>query len=101
MLVNKQLQDLGLPPVIVRARNRHVDYYPLLEQYSKHDNHEGMTRLLALLLLESVHKRIALITSRGSSRLQTGRALRACPAMLQPTVPSARRSWPSACGTGG
>lgn len=64
MLINKQLQDVGLPPVIVRARNRHVDYYPLLDQYAKTNRHDGMTRLLALLLLESLHKRVALITSR-------------------------------------
>ena len=63
MLINKQLTDLGLPPVIVRARKRQADYYPLLEHYAKTDRHDGMTRLLALLLLESLHKRIALITS--------------------------------------
>lgn len=64
VLINKQLQDLGLPPVIVRARNRQQDYYPLLDTYAKSNAHDGMTRLLALLLLESLHKRIALITSR-------------------------------------
>ena len=64
VLVNKQLRDLGLPPVIVRARNREADYYALLAQYAKTDAHDGMTRLLALLLQESLHKRIALITSR-------------------------------------
>ncbi len=63
VLINKQLQDLALPPVIVRARNRRVDYYPLLEGYAKTDRYDGMTRLLALLLSESLHKRIALITS--------------------------------------
>lgn len=64
MLINKQLQDLGAPPVIVRARNRRADYYPILERYAKTDSHDGMTRLLALLVQESLHKRIALVTSR-------------------------------------
>lgn len=64
VLINQQLQGLGLPPVIARTRNRQVDYYPLLDRYSKTNAHDGMTRLLALLLLESLHKRIALITSR-------------------------------------
>mgnify|MGYP001217485700 CR=1 FL=1 len=64
VLINKQLQDLGLPPVIVRARNRQTDYYPVLDKYARTDDHDGMTRLLALLLLESLHKRLALITSR-------------------------------------
>lgn len=63
VLINKQLQDVGLPPVIVRARNRRSDYYPTLEEYSKKNSHDGMTRLLALLVLESLHKRIALISS--------------------------------------
>jgi len=62
MLINKQLQDFGLPPVIVRARNRRSDYYSTLEEYSKRNSHDGMTRLLALLVLESLHKRIALIS---------------------------------------
>lgn len=64
VLTNKQLHDLGLPPVIVRARNREADYYALLAQYAKTDAHDGMTRLLALLLQESLHKRIALVASR-------------------------------------
>lgn len=64
ILINKQLHDLGLPPVIVRARNRSADYYPPLDRYAKTNAHGEMTRLLALLLLESLHKRIALLTSR-------------------------------------
>lgn len=64
VLINKQLQDLGLPPVIVRSRNRQTDYYPLFARYAVADDHSGMTRLLALLVQESLHKRIVLITSR-------------------------------------
>lgn len=64
VLMNKQLQDIGLPPIIVRARNRRVDYYPVLEQYAQTNSHDAMMRLLLLLVLESLHKRIALITSR-------------------------------------
>lgn len=64
ILINQQLQDSGLPPVIVRARGRQTDYYPLLDRYARTDDYGGMTRLLALLLLESMHKRLALITSR-------------------------------------
>ena len=63
-LINKQLQDLGLPPVIVRAKGRQRDYYPMLEQYSKTDKYAGVLRLLSLLLQESLHKRIAMVTSR-------------------------------------
>ena len=64
VLITKQLRDLGLPPVIIRARNRRAEYYPLLDAYAKTGSHDGMTRLLSLLLIESLHKRIALVTSR-------------------------------------
>lgn len=63
-MINKQLQDVGLPPGIVRSRNRQTDYYPLFSRYAVANDHSGMTRLLALLLQESLHKRIALVTSR-------------------------------------
>ena len=64
VLIDAQLQGLGLPPVIVRARNRRADYYPVLAEYSRTGSHAGMTGLLALLLQESLHKRIALLRSR-------------------------------------
>lgn len=69
VLINKQLQDAGLPPVIVRAKNREREYYSLLAEYGRTDRHDGMTRLLELLLLESLHKRMALLTSRRVIRL--------------------------------
>lgn len=65
MLVNERLRDLGLPPVIVRARNREASYYAPLDRYAKTDAHDGLTRLLALLLQESLHKRIALARANG------------------------------------
>lgn len=63
VLMNHQLLQAGLPPVIVRARSRHAEYYPALDAYSRTDRHDEMTRLLALLVLEALHKRIALLTS--------------------------------------
>lgn len=64
ILINKQLQDIGLPPVIIRARNRHRDYYRVLDRYARANSHDDMTRLLVMLVLEAMHKRIALTTSR-------------------------------------
>lgn len=64
VLMNHQLLSVGLPPVIVRARTRLTEYYPALEEYARADRHDAMTRLLALLLLEALHKRIVLLTSR-------------------------------------
>lgn len=63
VLITQQLLDLGLPPLIVRAKNRETDYYPLLAEYARTDVHNGMTKLLAVLLMESLHKRIAMVTS--------------------------------------
>ncbi|MGX1933463.1 Fic family protein [Microbacterium resistens] len=63
VLINKQLQDAHLPPVIIRARNRMADYYPLFVQYGRSDDAGGMTRLIAVLLMEAVHKRLAMIGS--------------------------------------
>ena len=63
VLMNAQLQALGWPPVIVRAKGRHRDYYLGLERYAKTGAHDLMTALLALLLTESLHKRIAILTS--------------------------------------
>ncbi|MDR0285081.1 MAG: Fic family protein [Propionibacteriaceae bacterium] len=61
VIINQQLLALGLPPVIVRARNRQADYYPRLDRYVKTDDYGGMSALLALLLQESLHKRIAVL----------------------------------------
>lgn len=62
VLINQQLASLGYPPVIIRDKNKHKDYYPHLQEY-QHANRakgvEGMSRLLVLYLLESLHKRLA------------------------------------------
>lgn len=71
VLMNHQLLRAGLPPVIVRARSRRSDYYPALDEYSRTDRHDAMTRLLALLVLEAMHKRITMVTSRGVVPLAT------------------------------
>ncbi len=63
VLMNHQLLRAGMPPVIVRARSRRTEYYPALDVYSRTDRHDEMTRLLALLVLEALRKRIALLTS--------------------------------------
>lgn len=64
VLINHQLLHAGLPPVIVRARTRRSEYYPALDAYARTERHDGMTRLLALLVIEALHKRMALLSSR-------------------------------------
>ena len=64
VLINQQLMRLGYPPVIVKNKGKRTDYYPLFDRYLTTGKADGFTGLLALLLIESLHKRIAYLTSR-------------------------------------
>jgi Fic family protein len=64
VLINQQLMRLGYPPVIVKNKGKKTDYYPLFARYLTTGKSDGFTGLLALLLIESLHKRIAYLTSR-------------------------------------
>lgn len=63
VLINQQLMQLGLPPIIIQNKSKHTDYYPIFDEYRKENKYDGFTEMFALLLLESIHKRIALLTS--------------------------------------
>ena len=63
-LINQQLISLNLPPVIVQNKGKHNDYYPLFNAYPVTMKFDGFTSLFALLLIESLHKRIAYLTAR-------------------------------------
>lgn len=63
VLINQQLIHLGYPPIIIRSKSKRSDYYPLFDEYRKRDVYSGFTKLFALLLMESMHKRIALLSS--------------------------------------
>lgn len=69
VLINQQLGLLGLPPIIIRSKSKHTDYYPLFDAYRHTNSYDGFTELFALLLMESLHKRIALFTSPKVIRL--------------------------------
>lgn len=64
VLINKQLMDFGYPPIIIPNKSKKSDYYPLFELYLKKNDARGFAQLFALLLLESLHKRITLLTSK-------------------------------------
>jgi Fic family protein len=64
ILVNQQLMALGWPPVTFRDKGKATDYYPLFSGYIVSERHTGMSRLIALLLQESLHKRLTLLTGR-------------------------------------
>ena len=64
LLINQQLGKLGYPPIIIRNRGKFERYYPLFDEYVRSGKYDGFGELFAVLLLESLHKRIAILTSR-------------------------------------
>ncbi|MDR1941525.1 MAG: Fic family protein [Endomicrobium sp.] len=59
VLINQQLLNLGLPPIIIYDKTKTTEYYPLFNSYPTAMKYDGFTNLFALLLLESLHKRIS------------------------------------------
>ena len=70
ILINLQLIKEGLPPVIIQNKSKHTDYYSLFSKYQTTLKFDGFTALLANLLQESLHKRIALLTAKRIVPLQ-------------------------------
>ena len=64
LLINLQLMQLGLPPIIVQNKSKQSDYYPLFSKYQLKMNYNGFSQLFASLLMESLHKRITLLTAK-------------------------------------
>ena len=64
VLINLQLMKLGFPPIIIQNKSKHNEYYPLFTRYQSTLKFDGFTELFALLLLESLHKRITILTAK-------------------------------------
>jgi len=64
VLINFQLMNLGLPPIIIQNKSKHTAYYPLFTQFQSTMKFGGFSNLFALLLLEALHKRITLLTAK-------------------------------------
>ena len=64
VLINKQLMDFGYPPIIIPNKNKSKDYYPLFDLYLKDNNYKWFSEFFALLLMESLNKRIQLLTAK-------------------------------------
>ena len=62
VLINHQLMSAGYPPIIVQSKSKNTSYYPLFDDYRNNDKYDGFTNLFALLLQESLNKRITLLT---------------------------------------
>jgi Fic family protein len=63
VLIDIQLQALGYPPVIVRNKEK-KNYYGAFREFDDNKNSKKMERIVALAVLESLHKRLAYL--RGS-----------------------------------
>ena len=63
-LINLQLVHLGFPPIIIQNKSKHTEYYPLFSKYQSTLKFGDFTALFALLLQESLHKRITILTAK-------------------------------------
>jgi len=64
VLINLQLINLGFPPIIIQNKSKHTEYYTLFKEYQSTMKFGGFTQLFALLLQESLHKRITILTAK-------------------------------------
>ena len=64
ILINLQLMNAGFPPIIIQNKSKHTEYYPLFSHFQTTMKSGGFTELFALLLQESLHKRITLLTAK-------------------------------------
>jgi Fic family protein len=58
VIINYQLQRLGFPGIIIRDKEKQV-YYSSFGQYRYGDDTKIMSKIIALGLMESLHKRLA------------------------------------------
>jgi Fic family protein len=63
VLINQQLMALNLPPVIIQNKSKHTSYYPAFDSYRVAGKFDDFTELLASLLIESLYKRITLLSA--------------------------------------
>ncbi len=64
VIINLQLMNLGFPPIIIQNKSKHTEYYTLFKQYQSTIKFGGFTELFALLLQESLHKRISILSAK-------------------------------------
>lgn len=63
VLINQQLMALGLPSVIIQNKSKHTSYYPAFDSYRITGKFDDFTEILASLLIESLYKRITLLSA--------------------------------------
>ena len=63
VLINQQLMAFGLPPVTIQNKSKHTSYYPAFDSYRVTSKFDDFTEILASLLIESLYKRITLLSA--------------------------------------
>ena len=63
VLINQQLKVLEFPPVTIQNKSKHTSYYPAFDSYRVTGKFDDFTELLASLLIESLYKRITLLSA--------------------------------------
>lgn len=63
VLINQQLAALGLPPIIIQNKSKRSRYYPTFDVYRSTGEVSSFVEILASLVIESLYKRITLLTS--------------------------------------
>jgi Fic family protein len=64
VLINLQLMHAGFPPIIIQNKSKHKEYYALFTKYQSTLKFGGFTESFALLLQESLNKRISILTAK-------------------------------------
>jgi Fic family protein len=64
VLINQQLFNAGFPPIIIQNKSKKTDYYSLFTDYRTNSKYGKFTELFALLLQESLNKRISILKSK-------------------------------------
>lgn len=68
VLINCQLQLLGLPPIIIRNKEKQ-QYYQAFRKYDERKNTKIMEQIISLAIMESMYKRIAYLKGEEIIRL--------------------------------
>ena len=69
LLVNRQLEMLDLPPIIIPNKSKFNEYYPALEKYERGKSYDDLLDLFAGLLIEALYMRIAQLSAKKISPL--------------------------------
>ena len=69
VIINWQLDKLGYPPIILRNKNKHQQYYPVFSKYNDNGNWGDLTKILGLALQEALNKYLAYLKGQEPIRL--------------------------------